>query len=415
MVKPSDITKLDGAENYWTWKPDAASLLLADGLWNAVDPSVPVPNSAVQMRAWATDNLKAHGILFLTLSQAVKDKINNAGIGINSRLLWATLESYYTTADPATHSILMSQFHAVSHDLSKPADTFLQAVITAERRLMAIAAALPVHMVQDKILSGLSSTYSPIITLLQAESPQRDVPSKINAINAWERADLQRPDSVIKAARAAKVVDDANQGGEFAAAHLTHRSRHSHSSHSHSHSRSSAGKEFDWTNTKNRTDVCYRCGLPSHFAQYCVSVMPDDVRHRIIRDREQRAHTAEAERDSESADEPSNHVMSAVLDLPTELHIDTMDPVVRNAWLSTLGNTFRPIPQHFAHAAVFPDVDPGPSPPSPTLTTSSFSSTPTKKKNKKKKKKKTSATVNDIQSAFKVMSLEEAEEDEHSM
>ncbi|KAJ7431368.1 hypothetical protein B0H11DRAFT_2298416 [Mycena galericulata] len=409
MVKPSDITKLDGAENYWTWKPDAASLLLADGLWNAVDPSVPVPNGAVQMRAWATDNLKAHGILFLTLSQAVKDKINNAGIGINGRLLWATLESYYTTADPATRSILMSQFHTVSHNLSKPADTFLQAVVTAERRLTAIAAALPAHMVQDKILSGLSSTYSPIITLLQAESSQRDVPSMINTINAWERADLQRPDSVIKAAQAAKVVDDANQGGAFAAAHLTHRSRHSDSSHS--HSRSSAGKEFDWTNTKNRTDVCYRCGIPGHFAQYCVSVMPDDVRRRIIRDREQRAHTAEAEQDSESADEPSNHVMSAVLDLPTELHIDTMDPVVRDAWLSTLGNAVRPVLQHFAHAAVSPDVDPGPSPPSPTLTTSSITSTPTKNKNKKKKKKKKSATANDIRSAFEAMSLKE-EEDE---
>jgi hypothetical protein len=43
--------------------------------WNAIEPSVPFPNSAVQMRAWASENLKAHGILFLTLSQAVKDKI----------------------------------------------------------------------------------------------------------------------------------------------------------------------------------------------------------------------------------------------------------------------------------------------------------------------------------------------------
>jgi hypothetical protein len=215
MVKPSDITKLEGAENYWTWKPDAASLLLADGLWNTVDPLVPVPNGAVQMRAWASENLKAHGILFLTLSQAVKDKINNAGIGINGCLLWATLESYYTTADPATRSILMSQFHTITHDISQPADTFLQAVVTAERRLMAIAASLTTHMVQDKILSGLSSAYAPIITFLQVESPQRDVQSMINAINAWERADL-----VIKAARATKDFDDANQGGEFAAAHV---------------------------------------------------------------------------------------------------------------------------------------------------------------------------------------------------
>ncbi|KAJ7340569.1 hypothetical protein DFH08DRAFT_811786 [Mycena albidolilacea] len=165
MVKPSDIAKLEGAGNYWTWKPDATSLLLADGLWNAVDPSVPVPNGAVQMRAWASNNLKAHGILFFTLSQAVKDKINNADIGINGCLLWVTLESYYTTADPATRSILMSQFHTISHDLSQPADKFLQAVITAERRLTAIAISLPPHML---------------------ESPQRDISTMINAINAWE-------------------------------------------------------------------------------------------------------------------------------------------------------------------------------------------------------------------------------------
>ncbi|KAJ7348562.1 hypothetical protein DFH08DRAFT_808294 [Mycena albidolilacea] len=127
MVKPSDIVKLKGAGNYWTWKSDAMSLLLADGLWNTVDPSVPVPNGAVQMRAWASDNLKAHGILFLMPSQAVKDKINNAGIGIKGCLLWVTLKLYYTTADPATRSILMSQFHTISHNLSQPADKFLQA------------------------------------------------------------------------------------------------------------------------------------------------------------------------------------------------------------------------------------------------------------------------------------------------
>ncbi|KAJ7872633.1 hypothetical protein B0H14DRAFT_2570133 [Mycena olivaceomarginata] len=98
----------------------------------------------------------------------------------------------------------MSQFHATSHDLSKPADILLQAVVTAERRLTVIAASLPMHMVQDKILSGLSSAYSFIITLLQVESPQRD-----------DRADLQRTDSVIKAARATKDFDDMNQGAHL--------------------------------------------------------------------------------------------------------------------------------------------------------------------------------------------------------
>ncbi|KAJ6498394.1 hypothetical protein C8R47DRAFT_1068681 [Mycena vitilis] len=363
MVKPSDIKELEGAENYWTWLPDARAMLLTDGTWNAVDPSVPVPNGAVQMRNWADQNAKAHGALFLTLSRAVKDKVNNSGIGVNGRLLWATLESYYTTADAATRSILMSQFHSISHDLSKPADTFLQGVVTAERRLTAIAASLPVHMVQDKILSGLSSAYSSIITLLQVESSQRDVPSMINTINTWERADLQRADSVIKAARAARVFDDTNQGG--------------------------------------------------HFAQYCVSVMPDDVRRRIIRDREQRAHAAEAEQDSESDNEVSNHAMAAILDLPTELHIDSMDPDVREAWLSTLGtDALQPVPQPFTNTAGFSAVDPDPSPPSPPPTAASVTSTPSKKKKKKKKKK--SATVSEVQAALEGMSLRD-DEDEFSM
>ncbi|KAJ7880832.1 hypothetical protein B0H13DRAFT_2345440 [Mycena leptocephala] len=361
MVKPSDITKLEGAEKYWTWKPYAASLLLADGLWNAVDPSVPVPNGAVQMRNWASENLKAHGILFLMLSQAVKDKINNAGIGINGFLLWVTLESYYTMADPATCSILMSQFHTISHDLSCPVDAFLQAVVTAERRLTAIAVSFPTHMVQDKILSGLSSAYSPIVTLLQLESPQCDVTSIINA------------------ARATQDIYDANQGGEFAAAHLTRHSRRSDSSpHSHSHS---------------STDVAYPVIL--HSTAQLAKDKSSDSEHGAAN----LAATATT----------NSHIAAAIFDFPTELHIDTMDPDVRESWLSTLGNDVRPIPQHFSHTAVPTNIGPGPSPPSPTLTASSVSSTATEKKKKNKKKKK-STTVNEIQSAFQGMSLKEANE-----
>jgi hypothetical protein len=47
MVKPSDISKLMGGANYWTWKPEAEALLLADGSWSTVDPSVPVLGGVV--------------------------------------------------------------------------------------------------------------------------------------------------------------------------------------------------------------------------------------------------------------------------------------------------------------------------------------------------------------------------------
>ncbi|KAJ7490781.1 hypothetical protein FB451DRAFT_1221047 [Mycena latifolia] len=416
MVKPSDISKLMGGVNYWTWKPEAEALLLADGSWSAVDPSVPVPGGVVQMRNWTNDNQKAYGILYLTLSPAVQAKVNNAGVGRSGRLLWAQLASFYTTSDPANRSILMSQFNNLSHDISKPADEFLQAVVTAESRLTAIAVSLPPFMVQDKILAGLSSVYSPITTVLQNESPQRAIPDMVAAINTWELADLQKRDSVIKAVRFG-LPTGPNHGGEIPEGVEAYAARgHHHRSDRSSHS--AAGKEFDWTNTKNRTDVCHRCGLPGHFAQYCVSIMPDDVRRRILRDRDSRAHLTE---NSGGADEETGehaHFAAAVLDLPDELNLDTMDPTVREGFLSTVN-----VIHHADSNGPFPTVDssnyayhfdlhPQPSPPSPTLTALSAPGTPSKKKRKKKKSKKP-ATVEDVQLGFQEMSFKE--EDEFSM
>ncbi|KAJ7935960.1 hypothetical protein B0H13DRAFT_2304450 [Mycena leptocephala] len=103
----------------------------------------------------------------------------------------------------------------------------------------------------------------------------------------------------------------------------------------------------------------------------------------------------------------NSHIAAAIFDLPTEININTMDPVVRDAWLSTLGNAVCPVPQHFAHAVIPPTIDPDPSPPSPTLTVSSITSMPTKKKK--------SMTVNKIQSVFEGMSLKETDEAEYSM
>ncbi|KAJ7854341.1 hypothetical protein B0H13DRAFT_2358549 [Mycena leptocephala] len=118
----------------------------------------------------------------------------------------------------------------------------------------------------------------------------------------------------------------------------------SHSSHT------AAGKDFDWTNTKKRTDVCYRCGLPGrHFAQYCVSMMPDDVQSRILRNRERQAYLADNE-DSDNECGPANlllplstdsHIAAADFDLPFEINIDIQSaracsPLMRYPTLLTI-------------------------------------------------------------------------------
>ncbi|KAJ6629627.1 hypothetical protein B0H10DRAFT_1939613 [Mycena sp. CBHHK59/15] len=416
MVKPSDISKLMG-QNYWTWKEEAEALLRAEGLWNAIDPSVPMPGGIIQMRTWTNDNQKAYGILYLTLNPSVKSKVNNTGVGKGGCLLWAQLSSFYTTSDPATRSMLMAQLNDLSHDIMEPADDFLQAIVTAESRLTTIAVSLPLFMIWDKFLGGLSSVYSSITTVFQNKLPQCSVPDMITVINTWEFADLQKHDSVIKAACTAFRQ---NHGGEdldpytpsaFTACH-DHSCRSNQTS---APSHSAGGNEFDWMNTKNRLDVCHRCGIPSHFTQYCVSIMPDEVRRQIIRNREHQAHLAEDEssdNDLEGAHiaataiDTNLHFTLATHDLPSNINLDTMDPMNRESFATVY---VVPYPAHNF------DVDPQPTPLSPTLTTSTLSiaGTPTKKKGKKKKKKK-SATVEDVQVAMRELSLKE-EEAEFSM
>ncbi|KAJ7887876.1 hypothetical protein B0H14DRAFT_3430507 [Mycena olivaceomarginata] len=161
MVKPSDIPKLTSS-NYWTWKPDA------EALFDNVDSNQAIPTGVVQLRKWTENNTKVYGLLYLTLDETVKTKVNNANVQRSGHLLWGTLESIFMTLDPSNRALLMM--------LSLP----------AERNLTAIAVSLPTFTVHDKILNGLSSIYSPITALLQNESPQHDVASMFNVINNWE-------------------------------------------------------------------------------------------------------------------------------------------------------------------------------------------------------------------------------------
>ncbi|KAJ7939156.1 hypothetical protein B0H13DRAFT_1850890 [Mycena leptocephala] len=234
-----------------------------------------------------------------------------------------------------------------------------------------------------------------------------------------QNEDPECADSVIKAARATHDIYDTNQGGDIAVAHLARgHSRRVDSSRSHSHS--SASTEFDWTNTKNRTDICYHCGLPGHFAQYCVSIMPEDVRHRIIRSREcaQFAKDESSDSDTDAAHvaatafTTNSHIAAATVDLPFEINIDTMDPTICESVFGALSAPYPP---------PSPLADQSPTPTSPTLTasissiaethTASTSSTAgTPKKKKKKKKKRPPAEV-----ALERTSLNEVEEGECSM
>jgi hypothetical protein len=79
----------------------------------------------------------------------------------------------------------------------------------------------------------------------------------------------------------------------------------------------------------------------------------------------------------------------AVHDLPTELNLDTMDPIIRESFVDAYATPHVPI-----HETAFTvhNIDSHRTPPSPTITVSAA----TLKKKKKKKKRKSSATVEDV-------------------
>jgi hypothetical protein len=131
---------------------------------------------------------------------------------------------------------------------------------------------------------------------------------------------------------------------------------------------------------------CYRYGLHGHFAQYCVSVMPEDIRHRIIHNREHQAQLADDEssdsdRGAATAFTTNSHIAAAAVDLLLEVNIDMMDPLIRE---SMFGAYAVPYPLSS------PFVDQPPAPLSPTLTASfsSVAGTPKKKKEVEEKEEK---------------------------
>ncbi|KAJ7829510.1 hypothetical protein B0H14DRAFT_3465676 [Mycena olivaceomarginata] len=134
--------------NHCSWD----SLCLAENIWSAIDPAVPVSNGLAQLHKWATDNEKAYSLLYLILSPEVQRKVDNVGVMRSGRLLWAQLASFYTTSNPANRSMPTSQLHAILHDISKPADDVLQSSSSAENSLTAITG--PSSIVPDKTLSG---------------------------------------------------------------------------------------------------------------------------------------------------------------------------------------------------------------------------------------------------------------------
>ncbi|KAJ7782121.1 hypothetical protein B0H14DRAFT_318868 [Mycena olivaceomarginata] len=167
----------------------------------------------------------------------------------------------------------------------------------------------------------------------------------INVINNWESTDLQRKDSLIRAARLSVSLGSNPGSAGFedpTALAARDRPQRPHQS-SHSHPRSGSNPPYDWTNTKGRTDVCYRCGLPGHFAQYCISEMPDDIRRHIVRDRKEKANIA-ADSDSDSDAKHAHfamtdHFAAAALDLPSELNLDTMDHETSIGFVNSHPNT----------------------------------------------------------------------------
>jgi hypothetical protein len=171
--------------------------------------------------------------------------------------------------------------------------------------------------------------------------------------------------------------------------------------------------------------------------------MPDDVRHRIVRNHKEKSNiTADSDSDSDAKHAhfaTTDHFAAAALDLPSELNLDTMDHETSIGFVNSHPNTVHIPPISVAdfeaghtdklHATLLAHVQvqslslssaTGAATPTVLSAVSTPASTPLSKKKKKKKKKKgpaslqSSPPVRSVQSAMHGLTLSE-EEAEYSM
>ena len=277
---PSELLK---EHNYTTWAEELEAWFMTQSggdVWLAIDPDTEVPQGHVKQEKWKKHNLFAYGTIFRAIHPDQRSVLSDLVPKKCGRTAWAGLRAHYLKDTPSYRHTLRQKFYSLSYSPSTGVSGYSDSLKRIIRDLKDIGHELSRLEVLDKLLIGLPSSFAPIRTTIMPNiiRDEYKLQDAVTELQDFEHREGLTPQSQIPE----NIADPSSLPNlSLANQQVTPSLTALYSSHAHSTSR--AHKDFNWLNTENRENVCWRCGKSGHGAPRCVFDMPKEVKDKILK------------------------------------------------------------------------------------------------------------------------------------
>ena len=265
----SSLPKFNGS-NWFEWKKEVETFLMLASLDGVIDAEE-VPTEA-KAPEWAVKDRKAYAYIFFLVEPNYRAPILDIKSG---REAWNKLVSEHEKDNATTRIRLQQHFYSLSHNPSLSIVVFIDAVLSIARQLASIGHKLDDLEISDKLLIGLHQSWAPVCTALtlREKSEKPEIEKITTALKQFESNEslLAKPNPSVK------VEESELNSGESSLVVKGHGSGLRGSKY-----QGRSVDEYDWGNSKDRDDVCWRCGRQGHVTRLCVADMPQDVKQKIF-------------------------------------------------------------------------------------------------------------------------------------
>lgn len=273
----AEIPKLT-SDNWMEFKPGMEMLFIGANADYLIDPtsSTSIPSECVKIDKqlvfyiWSRVDAQFRYLVQDSRSSALQ--------------AWIALLTHFQKSTMPRRIAARQQLYSVTHDPSKPIESFIHSVTSAAKVLADLGHKIEDTEIGDILLMKLDESYAGARTTIMTCKEEPDLATikslLLTASSSFSQLSTQHSSSFSQFSSVSPVANAASThhvGQQF-------NSRTSHSSPSHSELLTLPSvdqKGFQWCNPTNH-EACHRCGRTNHIAAYCLFAMPQHVKDWVM-------------------------------------------------------------------------------------------------------------------------------------